>query len=419
MTDPFTEADDSIQHAAFKFTSKPVKFTDIINISNRATAVLESARDAMTVPYPRKQPPTYSLLQLAKLCGIDKTRLNYILQQKEHDLPEGKMTGSNNRREFTLAESLQWVRHFMPHGQRPAGTKAKKIAVANFKGGVTKSTTAVSLAQGLSLRGHKVLLIDLDPQATTTIMHGLMPDIEVREEETIMPFIYGDEDDLRYAAKESYWQNVDLIPSNSFVSQADFFLPSLQNRDSSFKFWEVLSAGIEPLLDSYDVVIFDTSPAQSYVTINALMAADALIIPLPPKSMDFASSVQFWNLFSDFGKNFLKRSPELADKQYDFINIAPTLVNNSRGSTTSIKHWMHVAYPGLVIPTEISDASGASNASLSFSTVYNFSNYSNENKAFKKTREECDAFVELVDLQLKNIWNSEVSSNEQSNQAVT
>ncbi|MFD2274836.1 ParA family protein [Undibacterium arcticum] len=59
--------------------------------------------------------------------------------------------------------------------------------------------------------------------------------------------------------------------------------------------------------DDYDIIVIDTPPSLSYVTINAFMAADALIVPLPPNALDFASSAQFWSLFSDLASNLVEK----------------------------------------------------------------------------------------------------------------
>ena len=75
------------------------------------------------------------------------------------------------------------------------------ISIANFKGGVGKTTTAITLAQGMSLLGHKVLVIDTDPQGSLTTLFGILPDAEVEEEDTILPLVMGAETSIRYAIR--------------------------------------------------------------------------------------------------------------------------------------------------------------------------------------------------------------------------
>ncbi|MFP3656551.1 ParA family protein, partial [Burkholderia sp. SIMBA_052] len=83
-------------------------------------------------------------------------------------------------------------------------------------------------------------------------------------------------------------------------------------------FWAILRKGLEPLRKKYDYIILDTAPSLSYLTLNALMAADSMVMPLVPESLDFISSVSFWGLFSDIAANFMEKE---SDKVYDFISV--------------------------------------------------------------------------------------------------
>jgi hypothetical protein len=96
-------------------------------------------------------------------CGIEKGSLSHRLSKS--DLPAGKLNESGSRREFSLDEARAWIREYRKEWLRPAGAEAVTISIGNFKGGVSKTTTAVTLAQGLSLLGHRVLVIDTDPRA--------------------------------------------------------------------------------------------------------------------------------------------------------------------------------------------------------------------------------------------------------------
>lgn len=87
------------------------------------------------------------------------------------------------------------------------------MSIANFKGGVGKTATAVTLAQGMSLLGHKVLVIDIDPQGSLTTLFGILPDSEVEEEDTILPLVMGAETSIRYAIRPTYWDGIDLVPA--------------------------------------------------------------------------------------------------------------------------------------------------------------------------------------------------------------
>ena len=204
---------------------------------------------------------------------------------------------------------------------RPTGQRAIAIAVANFKGGVSKTTSSMILAQGLSLRGHRVLAIDIDPQGSMTTLHGILPETDVSEDMTISPLCHGETTDITPAIRSTYWNGIDLVAAAPFLFSAEFALPSMQMRDTTVRFWNVLNAGIESVRDLYDIIIIDTPPSLSYVTINGLWAADGIVVPIPPSGLDFASSAQFWSLLADLGGNLDQQETDGSKKSFDFLHV--------------------------------------------------------------------------------------------------
>ncbi len=373
----------------------------IAAIAERASNMLLDVRESMLAPHPRKRSPLYTTAQVAALCRIDKGRVTYLTTKGE--LPVGTANGSGKSKEFTLAEARQYVAAEGPFQPRPPGVKGKKIAIGNFKGGVSKTTTAMTLAQGLTLFGRRVLLIDLDPQASLSALNGVLADSEVEEAETVLPLIYGEQPDLRYAIQETYWDGIDLIPASAALFSAEFYLPFKQSKDKSFRFWNILNQGIEPLLDDYDAIIIDTPPALSYLTINAFMAADGLIVPTPPSALDYASSTQFWSLFSDLSTSMQEIVPDL-DKSFDFISVLLAKVDQTQAATPIVRDWIQKTYEGMVLPVEIPTTTVTQSASAEFGTVYDISRYEGSLRTYQRAREAYDRFSELIDQQIVALW---------------
>ena len=364
----------------------------------RIAAMMKQIRATMLSPTSQKSAPSVGASQLAALCGVDKSRISYRLTRG--DLPAGEIVG--NRREWSMADARIWVRAFRGAHLRPADAAGITITVANFKGGVAKTTSAVTLAQGLSMRGHRVLVVDLDPQGSATTLFGVLPDAEVEHEHTAMLLFAGEQEDLGYAIRPSYWPGIDLVCAAPLLFGAEFALPARQTRDPGFEFWRCLDRGLDQARADYDVIIIDTPPALSYVTINALMAADGVIMPLPPSALDFASSAQFWDLFSDLCNQLIRSRGQ--DKTFEFIDVLLSRVESSDAASSVVRQWVLEAYTEKVLPIEIPKTAVTANASAEFGTVYDLPRGAMNAKTFARARDAYDRMCELVEQQVVAVW---------------
>ena len=377
-----------------------IGFNELKVVSANALDVISQVRSAMLAPEARKRPPTFNSAQLAELCGIDKSRLHYLV--KKGDLPGGTQ-GSGNRRAWTLAETRQCVRTVKADRLRDTTlSPGATITVANFKGGVSKTTTAAALAQGLSLRGHKVLAIDTDPQGSFTTLHGVLPDTEVSEEQTILPLCSGDATSIKSAIQKTYWDGIDLVAAAPLLFNAEFILPSRQKTEKNFAFWRVLDEGLTEVRDEYDVIIIDTPPALSYITINSLIAADGVIMPLPPNALDFASSGQFWSLFTEVCNSLFESRGDA--KNFSFVDVVLSRVDRADVVSTAVREWIVSAYGSKVLPIEIPKTSVAASASAEFGTVYDLDSSTVQAKTLKRARDAYDQLVDHVEMQIGGVW---------------
>ncbi|GAB6900960.1 ParA family protein [Kineosporia succinea] len=143
------------------------------------------------------------------------------------------------------------------------------IAVANQKGGVAKTTTVASLGAAFVLRGLRVLLVDLDPQSSLTFSLGVDPDVV---DHSISDVIRGEV--LLSAARLRTSEGMDLVPSTIDLLAAEAMLLPAPQREF------VVRRGLEEVLGAYDVVLLDCSPSLGLLTLNALAAADEVLVPL-------------------------------------------------------------------------------------------------------------------------------------------
>src|SRR3954471_18098114 len=176
-----------------------------------------------------------------------------------------------------------------------AGTEPDRgpttVALANQKGGVAKTTSVASLGAALAELGQRVLLVDLDPQACLTFSLGVDPDTVERSIHDVLMGSAGI-GDVVITCEEG----LDLVPSAIDLAGAEAMLLPRPGRES------VLRSALAGADTAYDVVLLDCSPSLGVLTLNALMAADGLIIPMPCEMLSHRGVGQLLDTVADVQK---------------------------------------------------------------------------------------------------------------------
>nr|WP_218913107.1 ParA family protein [Janibacter alkaliphilus] len=205
----------------------------------------------------------------------------------------------------------RWPRHIDQgdRGGRPRVARAKKaavIAVANQKGGVAKTTSVASIGAALAEQGKRVLLVDLDPQASLTFSLGIDPDaVELSVNEVVLGQAEIAESILEVD------EHVDVLPSTIELAGAEAQLLTRPGREY------VLSSVLDEVRTDYDVIILDCSPSLGVLTLAALTAATGLVIPMQAEMLSHRGVGQLLDTVKD-----VKR---LLNKKLKIIGILPTM----------------------------------------------------------------------------------------------
>ncbi|WP_299417710.1 AAA family ATPase [uncultured Sulfitobacter sp.] len=337
----------------------PVTTTRFAKAANFATKGRDDLARRGYAPDGQKHLRKFSTWEICKyLIPLAPAHFRRVLKQNP-DLPQG--SGEGGSKWFTLEEVLRLRQHFAAEGAadreylpyRPEGLPAKVVAVANFKGGVGKTSTCAHLAMSAALDGYKVLVIDLDSQGSmTSILGGSVTD----EWQTAFPliakhfaghlaaensvlaaggFATKPLDETLQAATEitaddviqhTHWPNIDLIGAQLNLYWAEFQVPVWRMQLRSWPLWDALGGFLEDegLLDKYDLVFLDTPPALGYLTINALSASDILLVPLGASFLEFDSTGRFFDmLYSTFasiedGENMARKGAGLEEVRFEW-----------------------------------------------------------------------------------------------------
>lgn len=332
------------------------------------------------------------------MVGRDRTTL--ARAEAELGLESLQRNPANNRRVGYSLEQIQGFRkHFGTLPWRdPQRDSPITLACQNFKGGVGKSTTCVNLAHYLALRGYRVLVIDTDSQATTTSMFGYMPDAQVTQEQTLLPYLDSTESTLVYAVRKTYWPNIDLIPSCLALYEAEMaiaaHLATQEDRTQRLEFFAELKFGIQTVSEHYDVILLDSPPALGLISINVLLAADALIVPTAPRMYDFTSTVQFFRMV----RNYISQID--AGKEYRWISVLTTLFDQRLVSHKQFFEVMQACFGDGILQHVFFQSSEIINSAVQYLGSYE------QPKPNRKVLEMLDGVFGEIELRILREWPS-------------
>lgn len=391
--------------------------------------LLEKAREAALEPAKVKKLRTWNTTEVAALLEMTddalRRRLKRDLAEQETakdaapgntPLPQG--TAKNGRRYFTLEEIHALQKALWPQPKRdPTRDAPLVLSIANFKGGVSKSTTALHLAQYLVLHGYKVLLIDLDAQATLTQQFGILPHIDVPETETPLPLFESaaGAQSLRNAIRKTYWHNLDLVCSNLAFYGAEFSLASRLTRalesGEAFRFYRVLAEGLETVKQDYDVVVLDTAPSLSFVNSNAIFAIDAFVVAMPPAMLELQSGGLFFRWLEELLRLF--EQAEIEDKVYDFVALLITRMKTAphdgqpqrtRAAHEEIRDWLRTYFPNHIVTTPMLESDALRKASQELLSLYEVQTRETDRRTFGRALNAMNAVNAEIESAIQAAW---------------
>lgn len=305
---------------------------DLARLQSQSLKMQSWIRNETYSPENEKTLRRFSSWEVGELIfGVNQSTLRGRMAA-DPSLPQGLVEADGRQRWYSLEEINEIRRRLrinrkslMPY--RPAGKRAVRAAIANFKGGAGKSTVALHFAHAAALSGYRVLAVDFDPQATLSHSMGLS---DVTEEFTVWGIMARDltrETERMNAAptaaesgtalprrelpsaimemgladlrasdfiKATCWPTIDIVPSCANAAFVEFASAQYRHMNPEWSFFAAVSRFLDGLPDdAYDLIIFDCPPAIGYQSMNAVFAADMLYIPSGPGYWEYDSTTSF------------------------------------------------------------------------------------------------------------------------------
>ena len=368
------------------------------HLETQGSRAMEILRAQAFTPHTLKKLKRWGITEVAEM--IERSTQHIRQQEKVGSIPPAE--AGTKGRTYSL-EQINYLRdHFNTRPKRSPEDETCILAFANFKGGAAKTTSSVHAAQYFAKRGYRTLFIDCDSQASATQIFGYNPDEHVDRNETLLPYLLDEISSPKNVIRKTYWPGLDLIPANLSLYGAEFDLPVRAARamahNKGFKFHSILQDGINKIKENYDVIILDCPPSMGVISINAIYAANAFIIPVPPSMLDFASTIQFFAML----KEVLSQLPE---KKYGFIRLLITK-HDGHDSSNTLVETIRTLFGSFVMQNVMYTSEAIKKASSDLLTIYEIEKYHGSKSTYARALHFTDNVNQEIESAIRRTWES-------------
>ncbi|MER9519357.1 plasmid partitioning protein RepA [Mesorhizobium sp. M0614] len=327
-------------------------------------------------PHAKKNLRSFSLAEVATYLGVSQSHLKKLHLEGKGPVPE---TSSSGRRSYTAGQMIELRQYLDQHGRsdarmyvphRRSGEKLQILAVVNFKGGSGKTTTAAHLAQYLALTGHRVLAVDLDPQASLSSLHGFQPELD--QTKSLYDAIrYDDEKvSLSEIIRPTNFLGLDIVPANLELQEFEYDTPlAMTDRTSNVgrAFFTRISTALGEVDALYDVVVIDCPPQLGYLTITALTAATSVLITIHPQMLDVMSMGQFLLMLGNILEPIRAAGAEVNLEWYRYLITRYEPTDQPQAQMVA---FLHTLFGEFILKNQMLKSTAISDAGITKQSLY-------------------------------------------------
>ena len=375
--------------------SDEIRLDRIRDIENMSYKVIDGLRKKVFSPDKEKVLNIrFTISQAAEMVGRTTTTIREAETKGRQGL-EPPMMVKGRRVGYTLEQINKMREVFGTLPYRNEETDEPVImAIQSFKGGVGKSTLTGHIAQSFALDGYRVCVIDCDPQGSTTSLFGINPDYDLNEGDTLYSYLASEQPSIRYAVKDTYWDQLKLVPANLSLYDIEYQLAA--RLPSNPRMLDRLRAGIYELATDFDVVLIDPPPALGMISLSVLRAANALIVPVRPATIDFGSTAHFFTMLYEAMKTLEEKG---MPSSYKFLKVVANDMDDSKSAHVEITSMMRSVFGPEMLNTVMKDSAEIDNAGARLMTVFEL----DKPITSKKTHDRCMVYLRALNNEIRTL----------------
>ena len=384
------------------------------SIASNAARLSEALNNHMRnsfQPDSRKALRKFHPAEVSELTGISMSNLR--TRHQEGDFPDVE-TGSRGRRLYT-AEEIDQIRRVMAktgrNGEaylpgRRENDALQVISIVNFKGGSSKTTSAIHLAQRYALRGYRVLAIDMDPQASLTTMFGYRPEIEFAESGTVYDALkYEDPVPLSQVIRKTYFHNLDLAPAGLLLSEYETETAYALQHKIDPPFTQRLAIALDEVEADYDLVIIDCPPQLGFTTMTALLASTGLLITVVPSMLDVASMAQFLEMAGETVQTLEEAAGPI---DWNFLKFLVARYEPTDVPQSQMAGFLRSILLDQVLTTPMLKSTAISDAGMTQQTIYELDPSQVVKKTLTRILESVNGVADEFEKTIQQAWGREI-----------
>lgn len=385
-------------------------FKDLLKDEGQLRASLDKHMLSSFAPERSKELRFFTSAEASSLLGLSTSHLRKMhfdgkIPQVQADPRGHKQYSSKDLYDIrvALAQNSKTPQNFLPG--RVGDEHMQVIAVTTFKGGSGKTTSTAHLAQALNLRGYRVLVCDLDPQASLSSMFGLRPELELDESITLYDAIRYDEPvPIRDIIQDTYFHNLDIAPGGLILSEYETETPHAMRQGITPPFYLRLSAALDQVSNDYDIVLIDCPPQLGFLTMSALVASTGILIPVIPNMIDVASLSQYLTMATSLLKVVEKSGQNL---NYDFMRYVLCRYEPSDTPQSQMASFLRMHFGPRLMTEAFVKSTAVSDAGLRQNTLYEAIRGEITRSTLDRALESFNGVAYELDATIKAAWGRE------------